>query len=102
MGQKKYPPLTPSEIVDILKALGFTFKRKTGSHAHYERERDASHPRSIVTVDMAEKEFDDTLSKSMISQSNFSRDDFYAATKSSAKKAGVKGRISPSALEASN
>lgn len=90
MGQRKYPPLTPSEIIEILKMLGFKFDRKEGSHAHYERAADGKRQRSIVTVDMAEKEFDDTLLKSMISQSNFSRDQFYGATKWSARKAGVK------------
>ena len=76
--------------MSILLALGFVFKRKTGSHAHYERQMDGSRPRSIVTVDMGEKTFDNTLMKSMISQSNHSRDEFYGATRLSARKAGIK------------
>lgn len=39
---------------------------------------------------MAEKDFGETLIKSMISQSNFKRDEFYGATKHSARKASVR------------
>jgi predicted RNA binding protein YcfA (HicA-like mRNA interferase family) len=90
LGQRKYRPLTPGEVVDILTALGFHFDRKEGSHAQYERAKDGVRPRSIVTVDTAEKQFDDFLIKSMIRQSSFSRDEFYRAIKSSARKAGLK------------
>ena len=87
MGQRKYPPLTPSEVAGILDALGFKFKRKTGSHAHYERvpcARDSQ--RRVVTVDEAERQFDDYLIKSMIRQSGESRKAFYCATPQTAKK----------------
>lgn len=90
MGQRKYPPLTPREVIEILKALGFGHARTEGSHAHYERGSDKKRSRSIVTVDMAVTAFDDSLLKSMIRQSNFKRDEFYGATKWSARKAGVK------------
>ncbi len=90
MGQRKYPPLTPSEVVAILVALGFRFDRKEGSHAQYERLADAKRQRSIVTVDMAEKDFADFLMKNMIASSGFTRDQFYGATKGSARKANVK------------
>jgi hypothetical protein len=70
MGKRKHPRLTPSEVTAILTGFGFT-------------------ARSIVTVDMAYSEFDDDLIKSMIRQSNRSREMFYGATKRTARKASV-------------
>lgn len=81
---KKYPPLTPSEVIDILKVWNFVLKIQVGSHAQYEgiiREI-----KRKVTVDMGEKDFDKDLIKSMIRQSGLSRDEFYCSTKSTAKK----------------
>lgn len=86
MGQRRYPPLTPSEVVAILEALHFTFKRQVGSHAHYERAADDQKPRSVVTVDKSISEFWEEAVKSMIRQSNFTREEFYSATKKTAKK----------------
>lgn len=86
MGRRRYPPLTPSEVVAIVEALGFTRKRQTGSHAHYERAADGKRPRSIVTVDMSVSSFWEELIKSMIRQSNFSREEFYGATEKTKKK----------------
>jgi len=90
MGKRKYPPLTPSEVKSIVGALGFKFRRKDGSHAQYERLATGKYPRSIVTIDEHYSEFDDDLIKNMIRQSNHSRDEFYGATKSTARKGGVK------------
>lgn len=89
MSKRRYPPLTPSEVTAILGKLGFTFKRKQGSHEQYERPADADRPRSVVTVDVKLTEFDDYLLKSMIEQSNHTRDEFYGATKRTARKASV-------------
>ena len=89
MGKRKYPPLTPSEIKAIALALGFKHRRTQGAHAHYEREAIGGFPRSIITVDEHYSEFDDDLIKMMISQSKHSRDQFYGATKQTARKAGV-------------
>lgn len=86
MGRHKYPPLTPSEVITILEALGFTVKRQTGSHAHYERAPDENQVRRVVTVDTSVHEFWDELIKSMIRQSGFTREEFYGATKKTAKK----------------
>lgn len=90
MGQSKYPSLSPSEVEAILRALGFTARSTEGSHRHYERVKDDSRPRSVVTVDLAEREFYDFLMKNMIRQSNFTRDEFYGATKRTARRASVK------------
>ncbi len=90
MGQRKYPPLALRDVIAIVERLGFILVRKEGSHEQYERQADDKRPRSIVTVDTAESVFDDFLIKSMITQSNFTREEFYGATKRSARKAGVK------------
>ncbi len=90
MGQRRYPPLSPGEVVAILISLGFTFRGQEGSHAHYERKADDLIPRSVVTVDMAERDFGEFLMQNMIRQSNHLRDRFYGATKRSAKKASVR------------
>jgi predicted RNA binding protein YcfA (HicA-like mRNA interferase family) len=79
---KKFPALTPDEVVAILISNGFARTAFRGSHAHYEKG-----PRK-VTVDMAVKDFNTYLIKSMIAQSGLTREDFYGATKSTAKKIG--------------
>lgn len=89
MGKRKYPPLTPSEVVAILKSLGFTQVRQESSHVHYEHKACREFPRSIVTVDTGYQEFDESLLKSMIRQSNRPREMFYGATKKTARKAAV-------------
>ncbi len=86
MGQRRYPPLTPTEVVAILQALGFIFKRQVGSHKHFERAADGRRPRSIVTVDVSIPAFPKNLLKSMIRQSNFNRKEFYGATDKTKKK----------------
>ena len=90
MGKKKYPPLTPSEVQAIAKGLGFTFKRQSGSHGHYEKDADAKgRERKIITIDEKISEFDEDLLKSMIRQSGFTREEFYGATKRAARKASL-------------
>jgi predicted RNA binding protein YcfA (HicA-like mRNA interferase family) len=84
MGIRRYPPLTPQEVIAILIALGFHFKRQIGSHAHYERVDSAS--RHIVTVDTSVRDFAKDLIKSMIAQSGEDRKMFYRATRKTAKK----------------
>ena len=87
MGARAYPPLTPSEVVAILKGLGFKLKRQTGSHAHYERlPDDELNERKIVTVDMSHSQFSVRMIKNMVGQSGFKRREFYAAAKGTAKK----------------
>jgi predicted RNA binding protein YcfA (HicA-like mRNA interferase family) len=81
---KKYPPLTPQQVIDILKARGFKFNNQVGSHAQYEGKINNSNKK--VTVDMSEKDFDDELIKSMIDQSGLNRNEFYCSTPQAAKK----------------
>jgi hypothetical protein len=84
MGQRKYPPLKQSEMVAIFLALHFRLIR-VGKHACYERPADAVRGRKVVPIDDYE-EFDETLIGPMISESGFSREEFYGATKATAKK----------------
>ena len=88
MGRRRYPPLTPTEVISILEALGFTFKRQDGSHKHYELPPDPAkkRPRSVVTVDVSVASFDEFLLKSMIRQSTFGREAFYGATEKTGTK----------------
>lgn len=81
---KKYPPLTPREVIQILKALEFDHKRTTGDHEHYEKRH--SGKRHLVTVDTGANQFDAHYLKSIISQSGYSRNQFYGATPRTAKK----------------
>jgi predicted RNA binding protein YcfA (HicA-like mRNA interferase family) len=84
---KKYPPLSASEVVSILKRLGFTYHHSAGGHDFYK----ATHSGKpwVVTVDEKDSPFDDFLLKSMIHQSGYDRATFYAATKRTARKIGV-------------
>lgn len=88
MGNRKYPPLKQSEMIAIFVALGFA-KDRTSKHPCYERDADAIRKRKVVPIDDYD-EFDETLIKSMISQSGFSREEFYGSTKSTAKKINLK------------
>ena len=81
---KKYPPLTPKEVINILNKRGFKFVGQEGSHRQYDgiiKER-----KRKVTVDMAEKDFDNFLMQNMIRQSGLTRDEFYCSTKTTAQK----------------
>ena len=95
MGKRKYPPLTPSEVKAIAVALGFKYRRTEGAHSHYVREATGGFPRSLITIDDHYPEFDDDLIKKMIGQSKHSRDEFYGATKQTARKGGVRLYLVP-------
>jgi predicted RNA binding protein YcfA (HicA-like mRNA interferase family) len=86
VGQRKYPCLTPSEVISVLEAIDFKLKRTTGSHSHYECEQGKDGKRHVVTVDTSVDEFREDLMKSMIRQSGRSREEFYGATKRTRKK----------------
>ncbi len=86
MGKRRYPPLSPTEVISILRALGFELKRQTGSHQHYEGLAEDAMTRKIVTVDSSIDEFWEELMKSMIRQSGWSREKFYKATRKTGKK----------------
>lgn len=81
---KKYPSLKPKEVIQCLKALGFVYTKSEGDHDYYEK------PDKIVQVDMGEKEgFASPGMQIIINNSGYSREIFYRATKSTAKKIGM-------------
>jgi predicted RNA binding protein YcfA (HicA-like mRNA interferase family) len=73
---KRLPKLKPREVKTNLTALGFRWKRTDGSHETWERPADGTRKREIVTVDIAEQQFDNYLMKSMIRQSGFTQTEF--------------------------
>ncbi|MBI5464367.1 MAG: type II toxin-antitoxin system HicA family toxin [Ignavibacteriales bacterium] len=85
---EKFPPLTPQEVVAILKARGFSLNNQEGSHAQYVGFFGGVKRR--VTVDMAKVDYNDFLIKSMIRQSGMTREEFYCSTKSTARKINKK------------
>jgi predicted RNA binding protein YcfA (HicA-like mRNA interferase family) len=64
MSGRRYPPLTPDEVRDILRAKGFTLDRTRGSHEQW-RAIIKNQPR-VVTVDAHYQTFDQSLIKRMI------------------------------------
>lgn len=98
MSRKKYPPLKPRHVVAILRALGFSLKRQDGTaHAQWELLQGPDGKRKVVTVDMAYPELNDFLMRSIVRQSGFTRDEFYGATKKTAKTANIPWPTRPSA-----
>ena len=88
MGQKKYPPLTPNEIVAILKARGFRWDRNSGDHQFFSRYLNGKE--HLPQVDMGVPQVSDYWLKLTITESGLSREDFYCSTKATAKKIGMK------------
>jgi predicted RNA binding protein YcfA (HicA-like mRNA interferase family) len=73
----KLPLLTPREVRQNLRELGFYHKRTEGSHEHWERPADSVLlERKLVTVDVAEHQFRHKLMKHMIRQSGFTAEEF--------------------------
>lgn len=75
----KYPPLTPSDVEDILVQAGFFFKRNVGSHNQWEGYIDGR--RQLITVDQLSRRsetFGKQLIALMIRQSGMTKDKFYS------------------------
>jgi predicted RNA binding protein YcfA (HicA-like mRNA interferase family) len=81
-----YPPLTPREVIAILRARGFQLDRTEGDHEQYEGIWQGL--RRLVTVDRGVREFSVDRIKTMISQSGMSREEFYCSTPRTARKIG--------------
>lgn len=89
MGHRAYPPLTPSEVQDILKARGFRKRATKGSHQQWAREASAGRKASVVTVDVAHSQYGPELMHSMVRQSGFTSKEFYGSTRHTARSASV-------------
>lgn len=75
----KYPPLTPTQVENILTRAGFTLKRTASSHNQWEG--NIKGIRRLVTVDQLSRRsetFGKKLIKEMIWQSGMTRDEFYS------------------------
>ena len=70
----KYPVLKPSEIIGVLKKLGFNFKSQKGSHAKYEKSL-AGTPARTTIVPMHDEVAKGTL-QSILEQAGLSLDEF--------------------------
>jgi len=81
LSKKKYPRLTPKEVEDILITLGFSYARQKGSHKFFKDK--SGH---LVMVCQNWDLIDDDGMKSIIKNTGRSREEFYLATKASAKK----------------
>jgi predicted RNA binding protein YcfA (HicA-like mRNA interferase family) len=88
---KQYPPLTPEEVLAILKVQGFTLDNTVGSHANHVGYTNDIKRR--VTVDLKIKGYSPELMKSMIRQSGLSREDFYCSTKKTAVKINMRKKV---------
>jgi predicted RNA binding protein YcfA (HicA-like mRNA interferase family) len=89
----KYPPLTPDEVIRILRARGFAYHHATGSHQYYLGTIRGAVRR--VTVDGHYREFSDKLIILMIDQSGLSREEFYGSTKEAARKINLTAQVYP-------
>lgn len=85
---KQYPPLTPEEVLAIIKAQGYVLSNTVGSHANYIGYTGGIKRR--VTVDLKIKDYSPDLMQSMIRQSGLSREDFYCSTKKTAAKINMR------------
>ena len=85
---KRYPPLTPAEVITILLARGFILDRTRGSHNYYNG-RVRGRLRH-VTVSAHYAEFSVERIQDMIAQSGLTRDEFYGSTRDTARKINLR------------
>lgn len=94
---KRYPPLTPDEVIRILQARGFAYDYSRGSHDYYKGIiRGIAR---IVTVDRHYREFDVKFIRFMLDQSGLTREEFYGSTERTAKKIGLRVKKYPIPLK---
>jgi predicted RNA binding protein YcfA (HicA-like mRNA interferase family) len=88
LGNRKYPPLEPKEIEDILYSRGFNFHKKNGDHRYYIHEVQGK--KKIVQIDWGIDMYNSNWIKTILEQSGLSREQFYCSTKTTAKKIGLR------------
>jgi predicted RNA binding protein YcfA (HicA-like mRNA interferase family) len=84
MGQRRYPPLTPKEIIAILIARGFTFHHSEGDHEYYYCE--VRGEKRVMQVDTGNPLYTNYWLKQTIKETGMTRRQFYCSTKRTAKK----------------
>lgn len=91
----KLPLFKPREVRSNLLSLGFAHKRTDGSHETWERPADKIHSRAVVTVDASKTQFDAWLMKSMIRQSQLTREEFCTGRLNEASRAALQEEQKP-------
>ncbi len=85
------PPLKYREVIDILRARGFTREHARPSHEYWGGEVGGRH--RTVTVDTSFTEYAGDLLRFMIHQSGLSKKEFYGSTDQTARKIGLPGAM---------
>lgn len=88
MGKKKYPPLSPKEVVGILLSRGFEYYRSKGDHQSFTRIVRGG--KKVTQVDMGCSAYGSKLIKKVLRQTTLTREQFYKSTKRTAKKINCK------------
>ncbi len=88
MGSRKYPPLTPKQIENILLSRGYNYFKSQGDHNFYICE--VGGKKHVAQIDMRASEVQGHWLKLTIEQSGMTRKQFYCSTKQTAKKIGLK------------
>jgi len=94
---RRYPPLTPEEVIAILLARGFFLDRTTGSHAQYGGTIREQFCRA--TVDLHYRDLDEWMIKRLILQAGLTREEFYGSVRESARKIGLRADEYPVPLQ---
>jgi predicted RNA binding protein YcfA (HicA-like mRNA interferase family) len=94
---RRHPPLTPDEVIAILRSRGFSLDRTAGSHAQYVGSVRGRFRR--VTIDLHYREFDDQTMRRLMDQSGLTREEFYGSTKETARKIGLRADEYPIPLQ---
>ncbi len=94
---KAYPPLTPREVIAILRARNFVLDHTHGGHEYYRgviRDRTC-----LVTVSTHYRQLSVRLIKRMITQSGMTREEFYGSTRRTAQKLNLRSDQYPIPLK---
>jgi predicted RNA binding protein YcfA (HicA-like mRNA interferase family) len=94
---RRYPPLTPQEVIAILLSRGFRLDRTAGSHAQYGGTVREQFRR--VTVDLHYRDLDNRAIRRLILQSGLTREEFYGSVKETARKIGLRADEYPVPLK---
>lgn len=84
MPPRKYLPLTPDEVIQILKGLGFVHKRTTGDHAQWEGM--VKEIRRVSTVQLIRGTYSTERMKRLIENLGLTPEEFYGIDKKISKR----------------
>lgn len=84
MPSRKYLPLSPDDLVRVLKAFGFIHKRTTGDHVQWEGE--IKKVRRVSTVQLIKGEYSQERMKRLIENLGLTAEEFYRADSKISKR----------------